>query len=77
MAYNNIFKVKKSLIFARNCDWCNKQIILNGKDGDPFVVNMEHKYFCIEQKPGQPAEKDCMTDYLSSRKEKKQNAKSW
>ena len=40
MAYNNILKARKSLIFARNCDWCNKQIILNGKDGDPFVVNM-------------------------------------
>jgi len=75
MAYNNILKARKSLIFARNCDWCNKQIILSGEDSDPFVVNMEYKYFCIEQKPSQPAERDCMTNYLSNIKEKEQNAK--
>ena len=49
MAYNNILKARKSLIFAKNCDWCNKQITLNGEDGDPFVVNMEYKYFCINR----------------------------
>ena len=75
MAYNNILKARKSLIFAKNCDWCNKQIILSGEDSDPFVVNMEYKYFCIEQKPSQPAERDCMTNYLSNIKEKEQNAK--
>ena len=70
MAYNNILKARKSLIFARNCDWCNKQITLNGKDGDPFVINMEQKYFCIEQTPGKPAERDCMADYLNNIKQK-------
>ena len=70
MPYNNILKVRKKVIFARNCDWCNKQIILNGEDGDPFVVNMEQKYFCIEQTPGKPAERDCMADYLNNIKQK-------
>jgi len=70
MAYNNILKARKKLIFAKNCDWCNKQIILSGEDSDPFVVNMEYKYFCIEQTPGKPAERDCMADYLNNTKQK-------
>ena len=28
------------------------------------------KYFCIIQRPGQPATRDCMTDYLNNINEK-------
>ena len=57
-------------IFIHKCDWCNREIILNGQNSDPFVVNAERKYFCIEQTPGKPAERDCMSDYLEDKKNK-------
>jgi len=62
--------LKHKRVFARQCDWCKREIILNGPNKDPFVVNMEYKYFCIEQKPGQPAERDCMAAYLNNINEK-------
>jgi hypothetical protein len=62
--------VKKKLIFARKCDWCNRKIILNGKDSDSYVVTAEWKYFCLIQTPGKPAERDCMADYLNHTKQK-------
>ena len=61
-------RIKLRHIFAHKCDWCNREIILNGQDSDPYVVNAEHKYFCIEQAPGKPAERDCMQDYLNYNK---------
>ena len=61
-------RIKLRHIFVHNCDWCNREIILNGQDSDPYVVNAEHKYFCIEQAPGKPAERDCMQDYLNYNK---------
>ena len=62
--------LKHKRVFARQCDWCKKEIILNGPDKDPFVVTAEWKYFCIEQRPGQPAIRDCMADYLNNIKQK-------
>ena len=62
--------MKKKLIFARKCDWCKSEIILNGPDSDGYVVTAAWKYFCIEQRPGQPAERDCMADYLNNIKQK-------
>ena len=70
MAYNNIFKPRKKAIFVHKCDWCNKEITLNGKHSDSYVVTAEYKYFCLEQTPGQPAKKDCMADYLNNIKKK-------
>ena len=58
--------MKKKQIFARKCDWCKSEIILNGPDSDSYVVTAAWKYFCINQRPGQPAEKDCMADYLNN-----------
>ena len=62
--------LKHKRVFARQCDWCKKEIILNGPDKDPFVLTAAWKYFCIEQRPGQPAIKDCMADYLNNIKQK-------
>ena len=62
--------MKKKKIFARKCDWCKSEIILNGPDSDSYVVTAEWKYFCINQTPGKPAEKDCMADYLNNIKKK-------
>ena len=60
--------MKKKQILARKCDWCKSEIILNGSDSDSYVVTAEWKYFCINQRPGKPAEKDCMADYLNNKK---------
>ena len=61
---------RKKTIFARKCDFCKSEIILNGPDSDSFVATAEYKYFCMKQTPGQPAEKDCMADYLNNIKKK-------
>ena len=58
-------KTKKKLIYSHKCDWCNEELILNGKDSDSYVVTAGYKYFCIIQTPGKPAERDCMKNYLN------------
>ena len=63
-------KTKKKLIYSHKCDWCNRELILNGKDSDSYVVTGEYKYFCIIQTPGKPAERDCMKNYLEDLKKK-------
>ena len=63
-------KTKKKLIYSHKCDWCNRELILNGKDSDSYVVTAEFKYFCIIQTPGKPAERDCMKNYLENNKKK-------
>ena len=63
-------KAKKKLIYSHKCDWCNRELILNGKDSDSYVVTAEYKYFCIIQAPGKPAERDCMKNYLEDLKKK-------
>ena len=62
--------LKQKRVFARQCDWCKKEIILNGPDKDPFVITADWKYFCIIQRPGKPAIRDCMADYLNNIKRK-------
>ena len=61
---------RKKRIFARKCDFCKSEIILNGPDSDSYVVTAEHKIFCRIQTPGKPAEKDCHTDYINNIKKK-------
>ena len=63
-------KTKKKQIYSHKCDWCNKELILNGSDSDSYVVTAEFKYFCIIQVPGKPAERDCMKNYLEDIKKK-------
>ena len=62
--------MKKKAIYSHKCDWCNRELILNGSDSDSYVVTAEYKYFCIIQTPGKPAEKDCLADYLNKIKNK-------
>ena len=62
--------LKQKRVFARQCDWCKKEIILNGPDKDPFVITAAWKFFCIEQRPGKPATRDCMAAYLNNIKKK-------
>ena len=63
-------KIKKKQIFSHKCDYCNRELILNGKDSDSYVVTAEYKYFCIIQTPGKPAERDFMKNYLENNKKK-------
>ena len=63
-------EIKKKLIFSHKCDWCNEELILNGKDSDSYVVTAGYKYFCIIQTPGKPAERDCMKNYLEDKEKK-------
>ena len=67
MCFNTM---KKKRIFVHKCDWCNRELILNGKDSDSYVVTAGFKYFCIIQTPGKPAERDCMKNYLEDKKKK-------
>ena len=62
--------MKKKLIYAKRCDYCKREITLNGKESDSYVVTAELKTFCLIQTPGKPAERDCMTDYLNNIKQK-------
>ena len=61
---------KKKLIYAKRCDYCKREITLNGRESDSYVVTAELKTFCLIQTPGKPAERDCMADYLNNIKQK-------
>ena len=65
--------MKTKLIYAKRCDYCKREITLNGKESDSYVVTAELKTFCLIQTPGKPAERDCMKNYLNdlSNKQKK------
>ena len=52
---------KAKLVIAPVCYYC-------GQRSETFVVNVEHKTFCLIQTPGYPAEKDCMMDYVKEKK---------
>ena len=61
---------KKKPIYVHKCDYCNRELTLNGPDYDTYVINAEHKYFCIIQTPGKAAERDCLKNYLEDLKKK-------
>ena len=63
-------KIKKKNIFVHKCNYCNRELTLNGPDYDTYVINAEHKYFCIIQTPGKAAERDCLKNYLEDKKKK-------
>ena len=43
---------------AYECNYC-------GHISSSFVTTVNYKHFCRIQTPGQPADKDCMSDYLN------------
>ena len=67
--------MKKKLIFAKKCDYCKREITLNGKESDSYVVTAELKTFCLIQTPGKPAERDCMKNYLNDLNSKQKKYK--
>ena len=56
---------KAALVIAVKCDYC-------GDETETFVVNAEKLRFCINQYVGQPATKDCLTDYVQKKKKEKE-----
>ena len=52
---------KPKVVIAPKCDWC-------GEHSETFVVTAKHMTFCRVQTVGQPPEKDCMEDYIRSKK---------
>ena len=50
---------KPKLITELKCDHCKNFT-------SSFVSTPDYKHFCRIQTPGQPADKDCMTDYLNN-----------
>ena len=62
--------MKQKRIFAKKCDWCKTELILNGKESDSYVINAERKIFCKIHTPGKEPEKDCMRDYVEDCKKK-------
>jgi len=60
--------MKQRSIFAKKCDWCKTELILNGKDSDTYVINAERKIFCKIHTLGKEPEKDCMDEYIKDLK---------
>ena len=54
-------KRKSETVFK--CDYC-------GSITSYFVSTVEYRHFCLEQVPGYPTSKDCMTDHLQDLKNK-------
>ena len=52
---------KRKLEIEVKCDQC-------GSYTSSFVVTTEQKRFCRLQTPGQPADLDCLSDYISNKK---------
>ena len=63
--------MKQKTVFAKKCDWCKTELILNGKESDSYVINAERKIFCKIHTPGKEPEKDCMDEYV---KDKRKNS---
>ena len=58
-------------IFVRKCDFCGTELQLNEPNSDSYVVTVEHKYFCKIHHVGEEPIKDCLEDYIRSKKNAK------
>ena len=59
--------------FVRNCDYCGTELKLNEPNSDSYVVTIEHKYFCKIHYVGEEPIKDCLEDYIRSKKNVRKN----
>ena len=55
-------------IFVRKCDYCGTELQLNEPNSDSYVVTAEHKTFCKIHHVGEEPIKDCLEDYIRSKK---------
>ena len=59
---------KRQPIFVRNCDYCGTQLQTNEPNSDSYVITAEHKIFCKIHYVGEEPIKDCLEDYIRSKK---------
>ena len=59
---------KRRPIFVRNCDYCGTQLQTNEPGSDSYVITAEHKIFCKIHYVGEEPIKDCLEDYIRSKK---------
>ena len=55
-------------IFVRNCDHCGTELQTNEPNSDSYVITAEHKIFCKIHYVGEEPIKDCLEDYIRSKK---------
>ena len=55
-------------IFVRKCDYCGTELKTNEPNSDSYVITAEHKIFCKIHYVGEPPIKDCLEDYIRSKK---------
>ena len=55
-------------IFVRNCDYCGTELQTNEPNSDSYVITAEHKIFCKIHYVGEEPIKDCLEDYIRSKK---------
>ena len=59
---------KRQPIFVRNCDYCGTELQTNEPNSDSYVITAEHKIFCKIHYVGEEPIKDCLEDYIRSKK---------
>ena len=62
---------KRQPIFVRNCDYCGTLLQTNEPNFDSYVITAEHKIFCKIHYVGEEPIKDCLEDYIRSKKNAK------
>ena len=60
-------------IFVRNCDYCGTELKTNEPNSDSYVITAEHKIFCKIHYVGEEPIKDCLEDYIRSKKNVRKN----
>ena len=55
-------------IFVRKCDHCGTELKTNEPNSDGYVITAEHKIFCKIHYVGEEPIKDCLEDYIRSKK---------
>ena len=55
-------------IFVRKCDHCGTELKTNEPNSDSYVITVEHKIFCKIHYVGEEPIKDCLEDYIRSKK---------
>ena len=55
-------------IFVRKCDHCGTELKTNEPNSDSYVITAAHQIFCKIHYVGEEPIKDCLEDYIRSKK---------
>ena len=55
-------------IFVRKCDYCGTELKTNEPNSDSYVITAAHQIFCKIHYVGEPPIKDCLEDFIRSKK---------